>query len=148
MSDIQLLIDERQIIRGLGLFARILDQKRWNDLQDVFATDLTFNYGLGEEAGIDALERNMRRYLDQCGPTQHLIGSVIVDMEGSEGGNEATSRAYVQARHQRRDDPLGPIFDTTGEYIDRWRNGDDGWRIVRRDALWFLHAGDPAVIAP
>lgn len=148
MSDIQLLLDERQIIRGLGLFARILDQKRWNDLQDVLATDLTFNYGLGEEAGIDALERSMRRYLDQCGPTQHLIGSVIVDVEGSEGGNEATSRAYVQARHQRRDDPLGPIFDTTGEYIDRWQKGDDGWRIVRRDALWFLHAGDPAVIAP
>ena len=144
MSDIQLLLDERQIIRGLGLFARILDQKRWNDLANVFATDLTFNYGLGEEVGIDALERNMRRYLDQCGPTQHLIGSVIVDMEGS----EATSRAYVQARHQRRDDPLGPIFDTTGEYIDRWQKGDDGWRIVRRDALWFLHAGDPAVIAP
>ncbi len=143
MSDIQLLLDERQIIRGLGLFARILDQKRWDDLPDVFARDLTFHYGLAEEVGIDALERNMRRYLDQCGPTQHLIGSVIVDMEG----NEAASRAYVQARHQRRDDPLGRIFDSTGEYVDRWQRGDHGWRIVRRDALWFLHSGDPAVIA-
>ncbi|WP_395337004.1 nuclear transport factor 2 family protein [Novosphingobium sp. BL-8H] len=143
MSDMQVLLDERQITRGLGQFARILDRKSWADLPDVFARELTFNYGLGEEAGIDALERNMRRYLDRCGPTQHLIGSVIVDVDG----DDATSRAYVQARHQRCDDPVGGIFDSTGEYVDRWQRGDHGWRIVRRDALWFLHAGDPAVIA-
>lgn len=142
--DLQLLADERAIIRGLGLFARILDQKRWNDLSDVFATDLTFNYGGDrEQAGIDALRAVMRQYLDICGPTQHLIGSILVDIDGSSG----ISRAYVQARHQRRDDPVGAIFDSTGEYVDRWERRPEGWRIVRRDALWFLHAGDPGVLA-
>ncbi|TCM14684.1 SnoaL-like protein [Novosphingobium sp. PhB165] len=143
MIEIQTLLDERQIVRGLSRFARILDRKKWDELSDVFAHDLTFNYGVGEEIGIDALERNMRRYLDRCGPTQHLIGSMIVDIDG----DEATSRAYVQARHQRQDDPLGAIFDSTGEYVDRWQRRTVGWRIVRRDALWFLHSGDPAVIS-
>lgn len=143
MVDIQTLMVEREIGRKLARFARILDQKEWTGLPDVFAHDLTFEYGQGEEAGIEALQKRMRQYLDVCGPTQHLLGSIIIDVNG----DEAVSRAYVQARHQRRDDPVGPIFDSTGEYVDRWQRRGEGWRIVRRDALWFLHAGDPAVLA-
>lgn len=143
MSDLQTLLDEREIVRALGRFARILDQKQWPDLPSVFAHDLTFHYGTSEEAGMEALEHQMRQFLDVCGPTQHLIGSIIVDIEG----DEAVSRAYVQARHQRRDDPVGQIFDSTGEYVDRWQRRGEGWRIVRRDALWFLHSGDPAILA-
>ena len=132
------------IFKALGRFARILDQKRWADLSDVFAEDLDFEYGSGvEEHGIDALRRQMRRFLDMCGGTQHLLGSILIDVDG----DEAVSRCYVQARHQRRDDPAGPIFDSTGEYIDRWERRPQGWRIVRRDAVWFLHTGDPAVLA-
>ncbi len=144
MTGLQALLDEREIVRGLSRFARVLDQKRWDGLTDVFARDLTFNYGAdGEQAGIDALREQMRRYLDVCGGTQHLIGSILVDVEG----DSAVSRAYVQARHQRRNDPVGAIFDSTGEYVDQWERRSEGWRIVRRDALWFLHAGDPGVLA-
>jgi 3-phenylpropionate/cinnamic acid dioxygenase small subunit len=143
MSDWQILLDEREIQRKLGRFARVLDNKEWAGLPDVFARDLRFEYGQGEREGIAALEDQMRRYLDVCGPTQHLLGSIIVDVDG----DAAVSRAYVQARHQRRDDPVGGIFDSTGEYVDRWQRLAEGWRIVRRDAIWFLHAGDPAVLA-
>ncbi|EQB08875.1 hypothetical protein L288_07105 [Sphingobium quisquiliarum P25] len=144
MTTLQSLLDEREITRGLGHFARILDQKRWDDLTTVFAHDLAFNYGAGgEQEGIEALEEQMRQFLDVCGGTQHLIGSILVDVDG----DRAESRAYVQARHQRRDDPVGAIFDSTGEYRDQWERRADGWRIVRRDAIWFLHSGDPAVLA-
>jgi len=84
MTDIQALLDEREITRGLGRFARILDQKEWTGLPDVFAHDLTFDYGQGEEAGIATLEQRMRVYLDICGPTQHLLGSIVVDVAGDE----------------------------------------------------------------
>jgi 3-phenylpropionate/cinnamic acid dioxygenase small subunit len=144
MNDLQMLMDEREIVRGLNLFARVLDEKRWADLSTAFAEDLTFNYGNdGEEVGIKALEHQMRQYLDVCGGTQHLLGSIMVDIDG----DQAFSRAYVQARHQRRDDPAGAIFDSTGEYRDRWERRAEGWRIVRRDAIWFLHTGDPAVLS-
>ncbi|MFC4593218.1 nuclear transport factor 2 family protein [Sphingobium tyrosinilyticum] len=144
MTTVQTLIDERDINRGLSSFARILDQKRWDDLPTVFARDLTFNYGsAGEQEGMQALEAQMRQYLDVCGGTQHLIGSILVNVDG----DRAESRAYVQARHQRRDDPAGAIFDSTGEYRDRWERRPEGWRIVRRDAIWFLHSGDPGVLA-
>jgi 3-phenylpropionate/cinnamic acid dioxygenase small subunit len=143
MTELQALLDEREISRALSRFARILDEKRWDDLPDVFATDLSFEYGGGEKQGMAALEEQMRQFLDVCGPTQHLIGSLLIDVDGDQG----TSRAYVQARHQRRDDPVGAIFDSTGEYRDRWERRPEGWRIVRRDAIWFLHSGDPMILA-
>jgi len=140
--NLQTLIDEREINRGLARFARVLDTKDWAALGDVFATDLSFDYGYGERHGMAALTENMRRFLDPSGPTQHLIGSITVDVDG----DVATSRAYVQARHQRKGDQAGPIFDSNGEYVDRWERRPEGWRIIRRDALWQMHSGDPAIL--
>jgi len=142
-DDLRALLDERAISRGLATFARILDGKQWDRLGDVFAQDIVFDYGSGrDEQGMSALTDNMRRFLDRCGGTQHLIGSVMIDVEG----DRATSRSYVQARHQRVDDAAGPIFDSNGEYVDRWERRAEGWRIVRRDALWAAHTGDPGIL--
>ncbi|MDE2437193.1 MAG: nuclear transport factor 2 family protein, partial [Sphingomonadales bacterium] len=138
------LAAERAVRDGLARFARILDCKDWAALGDVFAADVAFDYGLGEQVGLDALSANMRRFLDTCGPSQHLIGSVAIVVDP--GALGATSRAYVQARHQRPADPNGPVFDSNGEYIDRWQRRAEGWRIVRRDAVWQTQSGDPAII--
>lgn len=138
------LHDERDIVRQLSRFARILDRKDWNALEQVFAPDVNFEYGEGEKIGLPDLTEQMRRYLDICGGTQHLLGSVLVDLDG----DTAVSRASVQARHQRKDDPLGPIFDSNGEYVDRWERRPQGWRIVRRDAIWATQNGDPAILYP
>lgn len=135
---------ERGVRDGLARFARVLDTKDWGAVGDVFAADLTFDYGMGEEAGIAALIANMRRFLDVCGPSQHLLGSVTITLDP--GATTATSRSYVQARHQRPDDANGPVFDSNGEYVDRWERRPEGWRIVRRDALWQTQTGDPAII--
>ncbi len=141
--NLQELLDERDISRGLARFARILDTKSWLELSLVFAEDIAFDYGTGEERhGLEALRDNMTRFLDKCGPTQHLIGSLLVDVDG----DTALSRAYVQARHQAASDPGGAVFDTNGEYVDRWERRAEGWRIVRRDAIWATHSGDPGVI--
>jgi len=147
-ADIACRVDEleteRAVRDGLARFARVLDSKDWDALGEVFAPDIAFDYGMGEQAGMDALTTNMRRFLDVCGPTQHLIGSITVTVDPS--GAAATSRSYVQARHQRPDDTNGGVFDSNGEYIDRWERRAEGWRIVRRDALWLSHSGDPAII--
>lgn len=143
MMNLQQLLDEREITRGLSEFARILDNKEWDRLGEVFAEDLCFDYGAdGEQQGMNALRENMRRYLDVCGGSQHLIGSILVDMDG----DQAVSRSYVQARHQRPGDFGGAVYDSNGEYVDEWQRRPEGWRIVRRDVRWFAHYGDPAVI--
>jgi ketosteroid isomerase-like protein len=142
--NVQMLLDEREIMRGLARFARILDSKDWSALSDVFTDDLSFDYGTGgDQFGMEALTAQMRRFLDAGGGTQHLIGSIIVDVDG----DQAVSRAYVQARHQRIDDPSGAIFDSNGEYNDCWERRAEGWRIVRRDVSWASHSGDPGVLS-
>ena len=138
------LLDEREIHRALARFARIADAKGFDDLGEVFAVDVTYDYGTGEDQhGLAALRELLRRHLEPCGGTQHLIGSVTVDVDG----DRAISRAYVQARHQRAGDVGGAVFDSNGEYTDRWERRAEGWRIVRRDARWATISGDPGVLA-
>lgn len=139
-----MLLAERAIREGLARFARVLDGKRWDALGDVFAEDVTFDYGLGEQAGLAALTANMRRFLDVCGPSQHLIGSIAITV--APDCCSASSKAYVQARHQRANDHGGAVFDSNGEYLDQWALRPEGWRIVRRDAKWHTHSGETAII--
>ena len=143
MTTLQTLIDELDIRHGLARFARILDHKQWDTLGEVFADDLDFDYGSGgEQHGLDALREQMRRYLDVCGGSQHLLGSIRIEVNG----DRAVSHSYVQARHQGIDSQTGKFFDSNGRYIDHWQRRAQGWRIVRRDSTWYANAGDPAVI--
>ncbi|MET0698057.1 MAG: nuclear transport factor 2 family protein [Mycobacterium sp.] len=144
LSGLHTLLDERDIGRALGHFARIADTKTFDALAEVFADDVQFDYGSGQvEQGIAALRALLSHHLDHCGGTQHLIGSIFVDVDG----DHAVSHAYVQARHQRISDFVGPVFDSNGEYTDHWQRRAEGWRIVRRDVTWAANSGDPAIIA-
>jgi ketosteroid isomerase-like protein len=135
--------DERAILNTLGDFARILDRKQWNRVGEVFADDVSFNYGDGrEQHGIDAMGTQFTTFLDHCGPTQHLLGSIQLDIDG----DAAVTRSYVQARHQGIGDKVHLFVDTNGEYTDRWERRPEGWRIVRRDARWDLFMGDMSVL--
>lgn len=138
-------IDRQAIANQLARFARLVDSRDWDAVGEVFADEVTFDYGDGrEQAGIAALRRQFRGFLGGCGPSQHLIGSVAIELDG----DTALSRAYVQARHQGLGDKADRIFDTHGDYVDRWARTPAGWRIVRREARWSMHIGDPGVLGP
>jgi ketosteroid isomerase-like protein len=143
LSGFQALLDERDIGRALARFARIADTKTFDALAEVFADDVQFDYGSGQvEQGIAALRALLSHHLNHCGGTQHLIGSIFVDVDG----DHAVSHAYVQARHQRVGDFVGRVFDSNGEYTDQWERRAEGWRIVRRDASWAVNTGDPTIL--
>jgi len=140
---LQALLDEREIVRGLNRFARILDGRQWEAVGEVFADDVGFDYGDGrDQSGLEAMRDQFRRFLDRCGPSQHLLGSIMVEVDG----DQALSRAYVQARHQSPDPRPDALFDTNGEYVDHWERRREGWRIVRRDVVWFSQTGDPSIV--
>lgn len=134
-----------EITDQLGRFTRLLDGRNWDDLNRVFADDVMFDYGGGRTgSGLAALRELFRHYLDCCGPSQHLLGSIIVDVEDSAF---AVSASYVQARHTGQGERAAEWFDTSGEYRDSWRCDEGTWRIVRRIADFRLFVGNPAVIA-
>jgi ketosteroid isomerase-like protein len=142
--DLQTLLDERAVMHGLNRFARILDGREWDAVHEVFADDVTFDYSDGgEQSGIAAMTDQFRRYLGGCGPSQHLLGSIVIVVNG----DKATSNAYVQARHQGKDGKEHLFLDSNGEYIDRWERRPGGWRIVRRDVRWLVTIGEMAVLA-
>lgn len=135
--------DERLILNTLCEFPRIVDRNDWTRVSEVFSHELSFNYGDGiEQTGLDALLDQFRKFHDRCSSMQHLLGSMQIEVDG----NAAVTRAYVQARHQGKDDRSHLFFDTHGEYVDQWRRLPEGWRIVRRDATWTMFMGDPAVL--
>jgi ketosteroid isomerase-like protein len=139
----QTVSDERAILNVLGDFARILDRKQWNRVGEVFADAVSFDYGDGrEQQGIGAMRAQFTTFLDRCGATQHLLGSIRLDIDG----DTAVTHAYVQARHQGSGERMHLFVDTHGEYIDRWARRPEGWRIVRRDARWDLIMGDASVL--
>lgn len=142
MTTLKELTDERDIARVLVNFARILDSKDYSALSEVYAENITFDYGGGEQHGLVAIMELSRHHLDVCAATQHLLGSVRIDVDG----DTAISSSYVQARHQGLGDKAHLFFDTNGQYKDWWERRDMGWRITRREAKWFAQVGDPSVI--
>jgi ketosteroid isomerase-like protein len=141
---LQQLLDERAIGVQLATLARILDTRAWSRVPEVVAEDVRFDYtnSGADVAGRDALLANFRRFLDVCGPSQHLLGSLIVEVDG----DRAVSRSYVQARHRAKDPADPRLFDSNGEYVDRWERRDGRWLMVHRHAIWASQSGDPSVI--
>ncbi len=122
------MLAERSIYRNLVAFARAMDERDWDAFAGFTSEDMTASMGRGELQGRDTIVRFMRSFLVHCGPTQHLLGNVIIDVDG----DSAKSSAYVHDMHLGSGDQSGLRFYTLGKYYDEWKKIDDGWRMVRR----------------
>ncbi|KHO27968.1 ethyl tert-butyl ether degradation protein EthD [Mycolicibacterium setense] len=123
------LCDERDIERALNLFARAMDDRDWGTMAEILTDDVEGDFGTGRLVGSAAIIDMIRGYLDSCGPTQHLLGNVVVDV----AGDTATSRAYIRDVHLNSAADPSMRFYTLGDYHDTWRRYEDGrWRITER----------------
>lgn len=140
--NLETLIAEREIYRGLVAFAYAMDQRAWDSLADVVRADATVDFGFGLLEGRMAMIDAMRSFLDDCGPTQHLLGNVVIEVDG----DTATSRAYVSDMHIGLGDKADKTFSTLGEYHDRWRHIDGRWYMTHRTKLNRATIGDISVL--
>ncbi len=122
------LRDERAIERALIRLARAMDDRDWAAMAEILAEDAEGDFGTGRLAGSPAIIEVIRGFLDRCGPTQHLLGNVIVDVDG----DVATSRAYIRDVHLNTSADPSVRFYTIGDYRDTWRRSGDGWRLTER----------------
>lgn len=139
--DLATLLDEREIGRALTRFARAMDDRDWETARTILTNDATGELGTGPLAGPEAVIALIRQYLDGCGPTQHLLGNVLIEVTG----DTAESRAYVSDMHLGAGDRRDLSFVTLGDYHDRWRRVDGQWRLAHRTKLNRGHKGDFAV---
>ena len=109
-------------------FAYAMDEREWKLLDEITTDDIEADVGLGPLSGRDALVGVMRQFLDQCGATQHLLGNVLIDVDG----DRASSQAYVADMHLGSQGKEGVTFRTLGRYDDTWVRLDGQWRMCRR----------------
>lgn len=129
MSDaIASLIAQHEIERCLIRFARAMDYRDWTALGALMCDDVTGNFGTGLLHGREAIIDLIRQYLDACGPTQHLLGNILVEVDG----NKAHSHAYVHDRHLPAGGTTSPTYYTLGDYHDNWIKLGDKWLLLKR----------------
>lgn len=138
------LLAEREITRALTRIARAMDDRDWAALDDLVLADATADLGTGELRDRAELVTTIRAFLDECGPTQHLLGNVLVDVDG----DTATSRAYVSDLHVGSGDRADLTFRTLGDYHDTWVRHGDAWRLARRVKHNRGHVGSFAALGP
>lgn len=126
---LQALCDERDVQRALNLFARAMDDRDWAAMAEILAEDARGDLGTGRLEGAAAIIDVIREFLDKCGPTQHFLGNVIIDVTG----DTAVSRAYIRDVHLNSTADPSTRFYTIGDYHDTWRRRLDGsWCLTQR----------------
>ena len=137
MTTLETMVAHHEIERALITFARAMDERDWGCIAGILTEDCVVNVGDGVLQGSAAFIANLRRYLDPCGPTQHLLGNLIVEVDGE----EARSRCYVSGQHIGADERAHLTFVTLGDYHDRWRRIEGAWRMVARVKYNRAHIG-------
>ena len=136
--------DRIAIIDVLNRYAQALDKRQWSLLDTVFTPDVEFDFGAWQAESREDAVKAIRSYLDDCGPTQHLLGNYWVKVEG----DEAESRVYVRAFHVGIGAASGKTYEMGGEYHDLLRRTPDGWRSAKRNARVIYEAGSYDVLGP
>ena len=122
------LLAEREIHRKMVAFARAMDDRAWGAFAEFTLEDMTADLGQGELSGRDTIVAFIRSFLDDCGPTQHLLGNILVDVKD----DTAHSTADVCDMHIGLGAKSHLTFRTLGRYHDEWRQVDGTWLMVRR----------------
>ncbi|WP_173817317.1 nuclear transport factor 2 family protein [Mycobacterium sp. IEC1808] len=135
---LRILLDERDIERALKQFARAMDDRDWAAIAEILADDAEGDFGTGRLRGSAAMIELIRGFLDHCGPTQHLLANVVIDVDG----DTAITRAYVHDVHLSSDANPATRFYTLGDYRDTWHRRSDGtWELQERLKTNRAHVG-------
>lgn len=132
--------DRSAIAEALAGVAAALDSRDWQALGAAF-TDNAHGYGV---VGRDAVVAQVRAHLGGCGPSQHLLGTMRVSVDG----DTASSLTYARVYHRGAGDRAGAFYECIGEYTDTWTRTTSGWLLTYR---WFdvrIELGDRSVLRP
>jgi len=136
--------DRFAIIAVLDRYSECLDGRDWAGLADVFTDDVVFDFGAWVETGLEPVRKQIRSYLDGCGPSQHLLGNYRITLEG----DRASSRCYCRVMHFGKGAHTGKTYETWIEYADELVRTRSGWRSARREGRAWMHQGDPSLLGP
>ena len=131
MDTTESLLAVHEITQVIHEYARLVDLNHTDEQAMCFTDDGVADYYgtdiVGRAAIAALLGPAVNRWIASC----HTISNIQIVLADA---STATSVCYVHAWH--RVDPSGDgDFEVRGQYHDRWRRTDDGWRITRRTFL-------------
>ena len=140
---LEVLMDERAIHIQVCSIALAMDRRDWGKLDELIAEDATGDFGEDYHlTGRGEFVQLFKKFLGNCGPTQHLLGNFVASVEG----DNATSHCYVRDIHQGSGGRADQFLSTPGEYLDRWARTPAGWRLTHRTKHTFMMNGSIDVL--
>jgi hypothetical protein len=137
--------DHREIVAVAVRYASACDTRDWKLFEDVFVPDVRTDYASEfRHEGRDEVVAMIRSMLGGCGPTQHLLGSHVVSIDG----DRATSSCSIRAFHVGRGAANGLTYEAIGAYHDELVRTEAGWRISFRRMDVIAELGTRDVLAP
>ena len=129
------MTDRDAIVELLARYARALDQRDWDALRRCFTDDAQAEYsGVVLPRGVDAIVGHVRQ-LENLAGSSHLVGNVLVDVDGDQAFVESQALVHLV---------LDAGVRVRGvSYTDRVVRQDGAWRIRERHhrAAWSIDLG-------
>ena len=123
------LAQDRQAIIDVTIaYCWALDEKRFDDLADVFLPDGVAIYAGARCEGVAAIAAFCKKALSRLDCSQHMVSNHQVAVDG----DHATSRCYFHAQHVWEASPSGRNYIVAGRYEDQLSRSERGWRIKDR----------------
>jgi ketosteroid isomerase-like protein len=139
---VQQLVDRVAIEDVLVRCALAQDRHDWDAVAGCFQPDAVYVHPKGRLDGAAAIAERSRAALGALDASQHLIGSIQIEVSG----NTARATSYFHAQHVRAGAPGGDLYVISGTYADDLEYRDGVWRISQRQQTYAARWGNPAVI--
>jgi uncharacterized protein (TIGR02246 family) len=136
--------DDAAIRNLISRTALTQDARDWDRHADCYVPDVEYVHPKGVIVGVDEVVARSRAALTPLDDSQHLIGTMVVEVDG----DTAQAVSYFHAQHVRAEAAPsgGTHFVIAGAYRDTLRKVDGVWRIARREQSYSWRAGNAAVI--
>jgi len=123
--------DIRAIEQALFTYAWMVDMRKWEMMDQVFAPEATIDYT--STGGKKGHHKPTLAWLDRAlagWPINlHFITNVMVQVNG----DQADSRCYFMAPMARmQTDGSQEVINNAGYYVDKWVRLPTGWRVQER----------------
>lgn len=123
------------ISHNYAIYARAIDEKRFDLLEQVFTPGAVLHYEVAGNtfdcSGAEAASA-FSRFIDLCYWTNHVIAGPMIEVQGK----SAHATARVIATHlQRRPEGTMTRWEVRGSYHDSFAMTPQGWRIARRHCV-------------
>ena len=126
------LLDKQDCVELVHKLARAIDRCDSDLVREVFHPDATDDHGMFKGTAADFVPWVME-VLNGMRRTQHIIGNVLVEVDG----NKAEGESYFIAHHVL---PGGEGADSfmvaAGRYLDRFEKRNGEWKISHRHAVY------------